>query len=149
MKTKIKTILSTLFLTFNCLLLLSAGSFEERKSFKPASVSTIEVELLFQNLTLSTYNGDEILLITESNKKDNKLQISLEKDNLQIREDKNAADKKSLSTISLMLPENYVAQKISIKTPYGNLDIKKLNAKNVSLIPGPENSLANITADYF
>lgn len=48
-----------------------------------------------------------------------------------------------------MLPENYVAQKISIKAPYGNLDIKKLNAKNVSLIPGPENSLANITADYF
>ncbi|MCR4734797.1 MAG: DUF4097 domain-containing protein [Treponema sp.] len=149
MKTKIKKIISTLFLTFNCLLLLSAGSFEERKSFKTSSVSTIEVELLFQNLTLSTYNGDEILLITESNKKDNKLQISLEKDNLQIREDKNAADKKSVSTISLMLPENYLAEYISIKAPYGNLDIKKLNAKNVSLVPGPENSLANITADYF
>ena len=48
-----------------------------------------------------------------------------------------------------MLPENFLADKITINTQYKKTDIKKLNSKTVILLPGPENSLANIKADYF
>ena len=149
---KIKKIISITLMLFSCLLTLSAGGFSESKKFDQAKVSDIEVELKFESLTVSTWNGKQIVVVFESNKKDIFPQIKSENKRLQILTrhslDK-PEDKDSFCNISLMLPEEYLAEKIIMKVPYKKLDVKKLNAKTVSIKPGPENSLANIAADYF
>ena len=149
---KIKKIISITLILFSCILTLSAGEFSETKKFDQAKISNIEVELMFESLTVSTWNGKQIVVVFESNTNDIFPQIKSENKTLQIRTrhslDK-PENKESFCSISLMLPEKYLAEKIIMKVPYKKLDVKKLNAKNVSIIPGPENSLANITADYF
>ena len=89
MNDKTKKIMMLILVSVYCLLNLPAGAFSETKKIDPTSVKNIEIELLFENLTVST------------------------------------------------------------KVPYGKLDIKKMNARIVNITPGPENSLANITADFF
>lgn len=129
-----------------------AFEFSETKRFDQTSVTDIEVELLFENLTISTWKENQIAVICESNKKGVFPQITSENKNLKIQKTEariKRDDKNSFCNISLMLPENYLAEKITIKAPYGKLDIKKMNARIVSITPGPENSLANITADFF
>ena len=131
---------------------LFAGGFSETKKFDLANVTNIEVDLLFENLTVSTWDGNQIVVVSESNKKDIFPQIISENKTLQIQTTHSISepeDKTSFCNISLMLPENYLAEKIVINAQYKKLDVKKLNAKNVSIKPGPENSLANITTDYF
>ena len=143
----IKKIISITLMLFSCLLTLSAGGFSESKKFDQAKVSDIEVELMFESLTVSTWNGKQIVVVFESNKKEIFPQIKSENKRLQILTrhslDK-PEDKDSFCNISLMLPEEYLAEKIIMKVPYKKLDVKKLNAKTVSIKPGPENSLANI-----
>ncbi len=150
MNTK-KKILTVLIL-FSCLLSLSAGEFSETKKFNLASVANIEVELMFENLTLSTWKGNEIIIVSESNKKDILPEVKSENKNLKILSTHSinlAESKEFFCNISLMLPESFLAEQIVIKAPYGKLDVKKLNAKTVRITPSPENSLANITTDYF
>ena len=152
MNDKTKKIMMLILVSVYCLLNLPAGAFSETKKIDPTSVKNIEIELLFENLTVSTWNGNQIVVTFESNKKDVFPQISTENKILQLRKTDSGIkydEKASFCDISLMLPENYQAEKISIKAPYGKLDIKKMNARIVSITPGPENSLANITADFF
>lgn len=146
-----KSILIILIL-FTSLFAIFAGGFSETKKFAPAKVTNIEVNLLFENLTVSTWDGNQIVVVSESNKKGAFPQITSINKTLQIHARDSAIqreDKDSYCNISLMLPENYLAEKIVIDAQYKKLEIKKLNAKNVSIKPGPDNSLANITADYF
>ncbi len=146
-----KKILVTLIL-FACILHLSAGGFSKTTKIDQTKVTNIEVELVFENLTLSTWKGNEIIIVSEANKKDVFPEIKSENKNLKILSPNSisfAESKESFCNISLMLPENYLAEKIVIKAPYGKLDVKKLNAKKVSITPSPENFLANITTDYF
>ncbi len=149
---KIKKLILVAFMIFGCLLTLSAGGFSETKKFTPANVTNIEVELVFENLTLSTWNGNQIAVVFESNKNDIFPEVKSENKNLKILSPNSisfAESKEYFCNISLMLPENYLAENIVIKAPYGKLDVKKLNAKKVCITPSPENSLANITTDYF
>lgn len=150
MKNK-KKILVTLIL-FACILHLSAGGFSKTTKIEQTKVTNIEVELVFENLTLSTWKGNEIIIVSESNKKDIFPEVKSENKNLKILSPNSisfAESKESFCNISLMLPEIYLAENIVIKAPYGKLDVKKLNAKKVCITPSPENSLANITTDYF
>ncbi|MCR4948482.1 MAG: DUF4097 domain-containing protein [Treponema sp.] len=149
---KIKELILVTFMLIGCLVNLSADGFSETKKIKPANVTNIEVELVFENLTLSTWKGNEIIIVSESNKKDIFPEVKSENKNLKILSPNSisfAESKEFFCNISLMLPENYLAEKIAIKAPYGKLDVQKLNAKKVSITPSPENSLANITTDYF
>ena len=149
---KIKKMISVTLLLLGSLFTLSAVGFSETKKIDQVSVTNIEVELMFEDLTLSTWNGNQIAVVFESNKKDIFPEIKSENKNLKILSTNSisfAESKEYFCNISLMLPENYLAEKIVIKAPYGKLDVKKLNAKNVCIIPSPENSLANITTDYF
>ena len=149
---KIKKMISVTLLLLGSLFTLSAVGFSETKKIDQASVTNIEVELMFENLTLSTWNANQIAVVFESNKKDIFPEIKSENKNLKILSTNSisfAESKEYFCNISLMLPENYLAEKIVIKAPYGKVDVKKLNAKNVSITPSPENSLANITTDYF
>ena len=149
---KIKKMISVTLLLLGSLFTLSAGGFSETKKIDQAGVTNIEVELMFENLTLSTWKGNQIVITSESNKKDIFPEIKSENKNLKILSTNSisfAESKEFFCNISLMLPENYLAEKIVIKAPYGKLDVKSLNAKNISITPSPENSLANITADYF
>lgn len=149
---KMKKSILIIVVLFSCLFTLFAGGFSETKKFAPAKVTNIEVNLLFENLTVSTWDGNQIVLVSESNKKGAFPQITSINKTLQIRATDSGIQreaKDSYCNISLMLPENYLAEKIVIDAQYKKLEIKKLNAKNVSIKPGPDNSLANITADYF
>lgn len=139
---------------FSCLFTLFAGGFSETKKFDLAKVINIEVDLLFENLTVSTWDGNQIVVVSESNKEGVFPNITSINKTLQIRATDSGTDillenQDSYCDISLRLPENYLAEKITIKAPYKKLDVKKLNAKTVHIIPGPDNSLANITADSF
>jgi len=149
-----KKSISIIFVLFSCIFTLFAGGFSEKKKFAPAKVTSIEVDLLFENLTVSTWDGNQIVVVSESNKEGVFPNITSINKTLQIRATDSGTDillgkQDSFCNISLMLPENYLAEKITIKAPNKKLDVKKLNAKTVHIIPGPENSLANITADYF
>ena len=151
MKT-IKKSISLIITAFCCLIALSAGESSETKKFSLSTIKNIEVELMFESLTVSICKGNQIIVVVESMNDKMFPQITSENKTLKIHttHPKNKAfDNKALCDISLMLPEKYVAEKISIKAPYKKLDIQKMNAKTVSIIPGTENSLANITADYF
>ena len=145
----IKKRLIVVLLAFNCVLSLFAGAFSESKRFNADSVSDIDISLLFENLNVSVWSGNEIVVTFETNNKSMIPQIVLEAKSLKIKNSKYDYEKKFFCDVSLMLPENYVAGKITISAPYKKLDIKKLNAKTVRLLPGPENSLANIKADFF
>ena len=139
---------------FSCFFTLFAGEFSETKKFDLAKVINIEVDLGFENLTVSTWDGNQIVVVSESNKEGVFPNITSINKTLQIRATDSGTDillgeQDSFCNISLMLPENYLAEKITIKAPLKKLDVKKLNAKTVHIIPGPENSLANITADSF
>lgn len=125
-----------------------ATGFEETNKFKADSVSNIEILLLQENLSVTTWNENEICVISETN--DNSLfpTINYKNGNLQII-NKNSYDKENYCNISLMLPEKFIADKIKLKTPYGKLNIKKLSAKSVILEPGPDNLMENITAESF
>lgn len=149
-----KKSISIIFVLFSCIFTLFAGGFSETKKFAPAKVTNIEVNLLFENLTVSTWDGNQIVLVSESNKKGAFPQITSINKTLQIRARDSGTDilleeQDSFCNISLMLPENYLAEKIAIDAQNKKLEIKKLKAKNVSIKPGPDNSLANITTDYF
>ncbi|MCR4953808.1 MAG: DUF4097 domain-containing protein [Treponema sp.] len=148
MKGRIKKSILLIFIFFSCFVKLSAGGFSETKRFDVDSIENIQVELRFASLTVSTWNGNQIVVISESNNKSLFPLISLGNQILEIKAN-NLSDKKSGCLVSLLFPENYVAKKVTIKTNYGKLDIKKLSAKTVSLLPGMENSLSNITADFF
>ena len=143
-----------IFVLFSCIFTLFAGGFSETKKFDLAKVINIEVDLGFENLTVSTWDGNQIVVVSESNKEGVFPNITSINKTLQIRATDSGTDillgeQDSFCNISLMLPENYLSEKITIKAPYKKLDVKKLNAKTVHIIPGPDNSLANITADYF
>ncbi len=149
---KIKKMILVTLMLFGCLVNLSAGGFSETKKIEQTDVTTIIVELFFENLTVSTWNGNQIAIVFESNKKDIIPEVKSENKTLQILTGYTlgkAEDKDSFCNISLMLPENYLAEKIVLKVPYGILDIKNLKAKSVSITPGPNNFLENITTDYF
>ena len=60
---KIKKLIFVTFMLIGCLVNLSAGGFSETKKFKPTNVINIEVELMFENLTLSTWNGNQIAVV--------------------------------------------------------------------------------------
>ena len=149
-----KKSISIILLLFTCLFTLFAGGFSGTKKFDLAKVINIEVDLGFENLTVSTWDGNQIVVVSESNKEGVFPNITSINKTLQIRATDSGTDRlleeqDSFCNISLMLPENYLSEKITIKAPSKKLDVKKLNAKTVHIIPGPENSLANITADYF
>ena len=149
---KIKKLILVTFMLIGCLVNLSAGGFSETKKIDQSGVTNIEIELMFENLILSTWNGNQIAVVFESNKKDIFPEIKSENKNLKILSTDSISfveSKEYFCNISLMLPENFLAEKIVIKAPYGKLDVKTLNAKNISITPSPENSLANITTDYF
>ena len=59
---KIKKLILVAFMIFGCLLTLSAGGFSETKKIDQTKVTNIEVELVFENLTLSTWKGNEIII---------------------------------------------------------------------------------------
>ena len=65
-----KKITSIIFLLFNCLFSVSAGGFSESKKINPGSITNIEIELMFESLTVSTWQGNQIVVVLESNKKD-------------------------------------------------------------------------------
>lgn len=151
---KMKKSILIIVVLFSCIFTLFAGGFSETKKFDLAKVINIEVDLGFENLTVSTWDGNQIVVVSESNKEGVFPNITSINKTLQIRATDSGTDillenQDSFCNISLMLPENYLAEKITIKAPYKKLDVKKLNAKTVHIIPGPDNSLANITADYF
>lgn len=149
---KIKKLILVILMLLSCLVNLSAGGFSETKKIEQTDVVNIEVELMFENLTLSTWKGKQIVIVSESNKKDIFAEIKSENKTLRIltRNSLGIAEAKEyFCNISLMLPEEFLAEKIVLKVPYGKLDIKKLKAKSVSLTPSPDNSLENITTDYF
>lgn len=78
-----KKILVTLML-FGCLVNLAAGGFSENKKIEQTDVVNIEVELMFENLTLSTWKGKQIVVVSESNKKDILTEIKSENKTLRI-----------------------------------------------------------------
>lgn len=147
-----KKIITIVFLLLTCFLSVSAGGFSDTKKFDQTSITNLEIDLMFESLTVSTWQGNQIVVVLESNKKDIFPLMNSENKKLQIYTSHSLGegeDKEAFCDISLMLPENYRAEKIVMKVPYRKLDIKKLSAKSVSITPGPDNSLANITADYF
>ena len=148
----IKKRLSIFFVMFLFLLELAAGAFSKTQKFDISSVADIDVKLMFENLTVSTWEGNQIVIISEASKKDILPLVTCENMTLQIASTypiNKSFDEKSFCEISLMLPKNYVAEKASIKARYNKLEIKKLDAKTVIITPGSENILSNITADYF
>lgn len=130
-------------------LCLFAGNYEDSKKFDVDSVLNFNISLLKENLTVSTSKGNEIYVISETNDKSMIPIVELENKTINIKNADYPFDKKSTCHISLLLPENYAADKVAIETAFGKLAIKKLTANFVSLNPGPDNSLANIKADYF
>jgi len=138
------------FLIINLILFkMFAAGFENSKKFDADSVSNFNISLYKEDFTVSTYNGNEICIISEADEKSILPFVKLENSTLLIKHADYPDDKKCMCSISLFLPENFKAGKVSIKTPLGKMDIKQLSADSVILEPGPDNSLKNIKTDYF
>lgn len=128
---------------------LFAGGFENSQKFNVDSVSNFNIALISENLTISYFNGNEIYVISETDNQSIFPIVELENNTLMIKNAEYPADIKGNCNISLKLPENYAANKVKIEIFFGKLVIEKLNANSVSLLPGPDNLIKNITADYF
>ena len=145
---KMKKTLIVLICIFICSFTF-AGGFEDSKKFDVNSVSNFDISLLKENLIISTFNGNAIYVISETTDESMFPIVELKNNTLIIRKANNPHEERYMCHISLMLPENYIADKVSIETLSGELRIKQLRANYVKLLPGPKNSLDNIKADYF
>lgn len=145
----IKKSLIVILLAIGCAINLFAGAFSETNKFSIDSVNDIDISLMFENLYVSLWKGNEIVITSESNNKSMIPEVVLNDKNLQIKNNDYEYENKYFCDVSLMLPEKFVADKIAINAPYKKLVIKKLIARTVSLIPGPDNYLADIKVDYF
>ena len=137
-----------LLYTFICSLIF-AGGFEDSKKFDVNSISDFNISLLNENLIISTFKGKEICVISETNDESMFPIVELQNNTLFIQKADNPYKESYMCHISLMLPENFIADTVSIETLYGELRINRLTANSVKLLPGPKNSLDNIKADYF
>lgn len=126
-----------------------AGGYEDSKTIDANKVANFNITLQKEIITVSTHKGNDIHVISETNDKSIFPIVELENNTLIIRSTEYQLIEKGSCYISLMLPEKYTANNFTLTNNYGKLHIKQLNAKSVSLNPGPNNLLENITADYF
>ena len=104
-----KKTISVIFVLFSCFFSFFSGGFSETKKFDLDNITNIEVNLSFENLTVSTSKGNQIVVISESNKKGVFPVITSENKILKIQATDSGVkreDKDSFCEISLMLPEN-------------------------------------------
>lgn len=128
---------------------LSSAGFADTRKFSADSVSSFDVSLWNENITVSTCSGREILVISETDDESMTPDVMLDDGVLKIVSGNTVHDGENVCNISLQVPETFVADKVSMKISCGRLDIKKLTAETVILSPGPDNSMENIKADYF
>lgn len=141
---------SIIILTLNLICFsLFAEEFDETKKFDVGSVSNFNILLIKENISVSTFTGNEIWVISEADDKSIMPSVVLKNNTLIIKNADYSNDEKHTCNISLLLPENYETEKVSIKTSFGKLEINQLTANSIILEPGPDNSLKNIKSDYF
>lgn len=143
---KKKLLLFILNLICSCIF---AGGYEDSKTIDANKVANFNITLQKEIITVSTHKGNDIHVISETNDKSIFPIVELENNTLIIRRTEYQLIEKGICYISLMLPEKYTANNFTLTNNSGKLHIKQLNAKSVSLNPGPNNLLENITADYF
>lgn len=133
---------------FTCSLLF-AGGFTDSKEFDSNSVSSLNISLKNENITISTSKENIVYVISETNNKSIFPDVKIVEKELKICSIDDQYDKNNFCNISLIIPESFIADTVTVNIINGELNIKKMTAKTVILTPGPKNSLANIKADYF
>ncbi|MCQ2574420.1 MAG: DUF4097 domain-containing protein [Treponema sp.] len=141
-----------LLFTCICFILCSmmfAEDFNDIKKFDTDSISSFNISLFNENITVETSTEKQIYLIIESKNKSVLPSINIYGKELKICSNDEMYDKNNVCNILLKIPETFIADKVFIKTVLGKLEIKKMTSRTVILNPGPDNSMGNIKSDYF
>lgn len=148
-----KKIFSTLFILFFSFSLFANNDFSViySESFDCQSVHDIEANLLFENITVKKYTGEEILIELESNN-------SLLKPNISINSNKilkiqNKRDRKSdadYCNIIIYLPVNFQSTDLIIKTESGNISLTKIRVlEDIELVSfSGDINIDSVSCDY-
>ena len=140
------------------------------KSFGFSSIENLDISLSYENLLISQIYGDEISVEIGSNNIKKFPEVILDETTLTIKTKEQKSRFGNKCTVYLYLPQDFVAQSISIKTASGTISadiLKSQNAVHINNVSGRTDiglcntelfdvstvsgnaKLQKITADYF
>ncbi len=115
-----------LLCSFACSLAF-AGGFTDSKVFDTSSISSLNISLENENITISTSKDNTIHVISETNSKSVFPEVKVVENELKILSKGNLS-KNDFCYISLIIPESFAADKVTVNIKNGELNIKKLTA---------------------
>jgi len=122
-----------------------------RKTFPIQEISTINAELQFENLTITAYHGEDILVEVSSNNQKLLPEINFAEDSFQITKSSNEFNKGDNCSIFVYVPYELQISDYNVGTWYGNLNLENLTASESIKITTQNSKVAitNLDCNYF
>ena len=149
-----KLLILLIFLLFSFPLFADAKNIVYNNSFDFQKIDSIDISLTYENLKISQIYGDEIVVEIGSNNKKKIPEVLLEQDELNCVLTIASTVKKSTlgnsCTVYLYLPQDFLAEHISISLVSGNLQSDILKAQNALFIKNisGRTDIAGCSTDY-
>lgn len=125
-----------------------------RQTYKISEIENLAVNVLFEDIHVSTIYGDEILVETGSNNNQFLPVISTDGSTLSIKTNERCIwtyGDGNVCAIYIYVPFDYIAQSYTLKSANGKIFVSDISAQNSVKITGgdPETKVSNIKTDYF
>ena len=137
------------FLTFFCF--SQEKNIILRETYPTQNISNIKIDLYSENLSISCYNGEDILIEVSSNNKNLKPEISIFNEQFNISKTQSIFNKGDNCTVFVYIPFNHEILNYYINTRFGSLSTENLTATDkiqISCECFPFYN-SNLTCNYF
>ncbi|MCQ2575439.1 MAG: DUF4097 domain-containing protein [Treponema sp.] len=120
-----------------------------KEDYKVAQISSLKIDCIGEDLKFYIFYGDEITVEVSSNNLKFQPEIQLSESILTIT-DKYNPRKGDLSTVSIYLPYDFIAESFDIYSKYGKISVQNLNAQESILISSDSGKIQgrDIACDY-
>jgi len=119
------------------LCMFQAFAFEKnllvKENYKASSISEMNFNLSFEDVSIQKIHGDEITMEIYSNYKKKLPSYELDGSTLKLQTSPKRAFNYDLCKIYLYIPEDFKLSTLLINTTSGDIDISYLNAENISI----------------
>lgn len=100
------------------------------ESFSIKGISSLKMNLTFENLITEEFYGDEITVEIDCNNDKKTPVVKLNSNNLEIKSTKQKYSKGDVCTVYVYIPKKYTASSVEINTTSGNININNLITGN-------------------